>query len=496
MKIMFNQFHKFWVKLTALLLLTAVSVVWCAPPAAAVSIKEEEDLAREFLRVISDHYELVDDPLILDYVEGIGRKIQPFAYHFYVIRDEVYNAFALPAGHIFVNTGLLEIMTSEDELAGILSHEIAHVVCRHISQRIERSKTISAATLAGVLAGVLLGAGTGNPEAMQALTIGSAAAGQTASLAYSREDESQADELGLSYLYKTGYSGEGMLSILKKIRSKRWFEAPDYMMTHPAVEERIAKLDTEMAIHEKETGKPRKEPPQGSLLFRRVKTRLKALYADPDVAMNEFRNALAKEPHNPDLAYGYGLVCARAGKRKEAIDLMRQALQKEALDPIILSDLGRIYFLDGQYEEAQRTLEGAVSLPGVNAEGYFYLGRTRMELGQLEGAASAFEKLLENQPRYVATYQFLGETYGRMERMPKAHYYLGLFQFKKGDFRVARYHLLRARDSIQDPAKLEIIKKVLETIAKLSKDQPRLQLSGFGIRSGKSYKAAPHGPAF
>ena len=215
-------------------LFVLVMILAWSMPAHAISIKEEEDLAREFLRVVSNHYELVEDPLILDYVVGVGRRIlskmpaQPFTYHFYVIRDEVYNAFALPAGHIFVNSGLLATMNSEDELAGILSHEIAHVVCRHISQRIERSKTINVATMAGMLAGILLGASTGNADAMQALTIGSAAAGQTAALAYSREDEAQADQIGLNYLYSAGYSAEGLLAILKKIRSKRWFETPDW----------------------------------------------------------------------------------------------------------------------------------------------------------------------------------------------------------------------------------------------------------------------------
>lgn len=463
-------------KWSTLLFVLVMILAWSVP-AHAISIKEEEELAREFLRVVSSHYELVEDPLILDYVSGVGRKIlsqmptQPFTYHFYVIRDEVYNAFALPAGHIFVNSGLLATMNSEDELAGILSHEIAHVVCRHISQRIERSKTINVATMAGMLAGILLGASTGNADAMQAVTIGSAAAGQTAALAYSREDEAQADQIGLNYLYKAGYSGGGLLAILKKIRSKRWFEAPDYMMTHPAVEERIAKIDTDMAIRAKQS--PRQPARRESLLFRRAQTRLKALYTDSDAAMNEFAALLEKSPGNPDFAYGYGLACARAGKRKEAIALLRQALQKEALDPIILSDLGRIYYLDGQYEEALNTLEGAVSLPGVNPEGYFYLGRTRMELGHFKGAADAFEKLLETHPNHSPTYQFLGETYGRLERMPEAHYYLGLYQFKKGDFRVARYHLLRAKDLLQDPVKLETIKKMLDAIGRRPKEQPK-----------------------
>ena len=108
----------------------------------------------------------------------IGNRIlsvlpqQPFNYHFYVIKEDVYNAFATPAGHIFVYTGLLDAMDEEEELAGILGHEIAHVYCRHISQKIERSKKIGIATLAGIAAGILLGVG-GAGEAANAVTMGS-----------------------------------------------------------------------------------------------------------------------------------------------------------------------------------------------------------------------------------------------------------------------------------------------------------------------------------
>lgn len=119
--------------------------LWCSN-AQAISIKEEKELSREFLKVLNQHVQIIDDPLINDYVDRVGRRVlaavppQPFSFTFHVIKEDVYNAFAIPAGHIFINSGLLMAMEDEAELAGILSHEISHVVCRHISQRIDRSK--------------------------------------------------------------------------------------------------------------------------------------------------------------------------------------------------------------------------------------------------------------------------------------------------------------------------------------------------------------------
>ena len=159
--------------------------------ALCITIQEEEEMSREVMKIIIKHYEVINDPLIVNYINQMGQKMvsalppQPFDYHFYVIKNDEYNAFATPAGHVFVNSGLLEAMENEEELAGILGHEIAHVVCRHISQQIERSKKIGIATLAGIAAGILLGIG-GSAAAAQALTMGSAAVGQSVQLSYSR----------------------------------------------------------------------------------------------------------------------------------------------------------------------------------------------------------------------------------------------------------------------------------------------------------------------
>ena len=104
-----------------------------------ITLKEEEELSKEFLKVLKKQLELIKDPVIESYVNKIGVTIlaqmppQPFEYQFYIVKQHVYNAFATPAGHIFINSGLIEAVENEEELAGILAHEIAHVVCRHIS---------------------------------------------------------------------------------------------------------------------------------------------------------------------------------------------------------------------------------------------------------------------------------------------------------------------------------------------------------------------------
>lgn len=455
-------------------------LVWHTP-AQAISIKEEEKLAREFLKFIVRQYELIDDPTIVGYVTRVGKKIleamppQPFEYHFYVVKEDVYNAFAIPAGHIFINSGLLAAMETEDELAGLLGHEIAHVVNRHISKRIERSKKISLATMAGMVAGIFLGATTGDPAAMQALTIGSAAAGQTASLAYSREDEAQADQLGLQYIRKAGYDTAGLLSVLKKIRSKQWFgtqQIPTYMVTHPALEDRLVWVDTWSNLDQKGPAPKKKNATRAKAVFKKINIRLKALHGDANIALQEFKKALKKNPKNNDMLYGYGLALARTGKKDEAVTYIQKALAHNALDPFILTDLGRIYYMDGRYKEAYSTLEGALSISADNPDGLFYYGRTQVELDQLDEAAKTFNKLISKYKGHKEAYYSLGETYGRLNDLPNAHYYLGLYYFKKGEYRTAHFHLVRAKGIAKDPTKLEVIEKTLKAIGPLPKEPP------------------------
>jgi predicted Zn-dependent protease len=470
--IMNSYKHHNLLKTIGLALCLAITLVWCGP-AMAISIKEEEKLAREFMKVMGQRYELVSDPAIVRYVNEIGKKIlavmpvQPFNYRFYVIKEDVYNAFAIPAGQIFIHSGLLAAMESEDELAGIIGHEIAHVVNRHISKRIDRAKKIDLATMAGMVAGIFLGVASGDPSAAQVMTIGSAAAGQTASLAYSREDESQADQYGLQYIVKAGYDPHGLLSALRRIRSKQWFgseQIPTYMMTHPAVEDRITSIDTWITMNPKQSPAGTSTSGDGKA-FQHINTRLRALYGDSETTLDEFEKALALQPDDADLAYGYGLILARVDRRSEAVVYLKKALAKNMLDIDILVDLGRVYFQDGRYQDALTTLQGALtSSTATDPEGLFYLGRTQLALGQFDRAADSLETLIADYPTYQQAYYFLGETYGKLERTGEAHYYLGLFYFNNREFQIARFHLQRAQKTLNDPVKLKAIEEHLQAI--------------------------------
>ncbi len=459
-----NNVKKSFAILTALILLLTFSF---PGNTYSLTVRDEEKLSKEFLKMAMQHYSIIKDPFIVDYVNDIGQKIvsvlppQPFTYHFYVVKDDVYNAFAAPAGHIFINSGLFEAMEYEDELAGILGHEIAHVACRHISTMAERSKKIGLATLTGIALGIFLGMG-GGAEAASALTMGSIAAGKSASLAYSRENEMQADQIGLKYLNEAGYSGEHLLSMLKKIRSKTWFgseEIPTYLNTHPANEERMAYIGTWVEHYEKEDQylSPKKNPE-----FDMAHTRLVAIYGEKDMALKKYKTGIDNHPDTPLLHYGYGLVLARTGNLKDSAVHLKIALEKMAFNPLILKDLGRTYFLSGRYEDALNLLTSNTGFEPYDPERYFFIGRSQMMLDRLKDAAFTLGKLIEKNPDYPDAHHFLSETYHKLGRQGESSYYLGIHYKNKGEFRNAEFHLKKALKNLNDPQKKNEIKKILK----------------------------------
>lgn len=195
------------------------------------SIEKEMALGRELAQEVERQSKLVDDPIVTEYVNRLGQNLvrhsdAKFPFTFKVVDDPSLNAFALPGGYVFVNRGLIEIADEEDELAGAMAHEIAHVAARHMTRQATRSdlaRLLSAPARgwSGYAAGVAL------PAAV---------------VSFNRKDESEADYLGVQYMYAAGYDPNGTISIFEKLESlerKSPGAVSRLFATHPPDAERI-----------------------------------------------------------------------------------------------------------------------------------------------------------------------------------------------------------------------------------------------------------------
>ena len=222
-----------------------LSALWQAPAQAfffgGVSLKDEKEMGHKFDVMIRSNLPIVQDPEVSEYVRYLVERIassippQPFNFHSAVILHNAMNAFAVPGGYVYVFTGLLMNFTSEDQVAGVLCHELAHVTQRHVASRIEKAQMITLGSLLLAIAGVAAGAG----GAAAAASFG---AGQSALLSYSRADETEADQIGMQYLIKAGYPPVGLVNGFKILRQKSWMSGthvPTYLSTHPDIGDRI-----------------------------------------------------------------------------------------------------------------------------------------------------------------------------------------------------------------------------------------------------------------
>jgi len=311
-----------------------------------------------------------------------------------------------------------------------------------------------------------------------ALTIGSMAAGQSIALAYSRENEMQADQIGRTYLQKAGYNLHGLLSILKKIQSVDWFDAeeiPTYLKTHPATEDRILYLDNLLE-------KNPLPPTQKNAAFERAHTRMMALYGDTDTALRLFKSQVEKNPDNFTAQYGYGLTLNRKGNPKGAIDHFIIASQKNPTDSDIGIDLGIAYFLAGDYLKALKTFKKIQkSATGFNI-GHLYTGRTQMALGRYAQAADTFKTIIKNNPDNIDVYFYLGETEGKLNRLASAHYNLGQYYIKTKKWLNAKFHLNKSLSLEKNPAQIEKIRQQLKDLA------PPSRFWGFGEKKDTDKK--------
>jgi beta-barrel assembly-enhancing protease len=213
------------------------------------SLEKEMALGKQLAEEVRRQAKIVDDPLISEYVNRVGQNLvrnsdAKVPFNFQVIDSDVPNAFALPGGYVFVNTGLIEFAEEEDELGAAMAHEIAHVAARHLTRQATRSQMARLGTLAASIPfSIVLGVWPALAATQAANAVVPAAL-----LSFSRADESEADYLGIQYLYATGYDPTAMISILEKLDAlaHRQPAKASLLSTHPLDSDRIQKTQSEI----------------------------------------------------------------------------------------------------------------------------------------------------------------------------------------------------------------------------------------------------------
>ncbi|MGO4881198.1 MAG: M48 family metallopeptidase [Bryobacteraceae bacterium] len=210
------------------------------------SLEKEIAMGKQLAGEVQRQAKMMEDPIIAEYVNRVGQNLArnsdakvPFTFH--VIDDPILNAFALPGGFIFVNTGLIEAAETEAEMASAMAHEIAHVAARHMTKQACRAQMVNIATVPLIFLG-----GWGGYAVRQAAS----AAIPMTFLSFSRGYEAEADYLGVQYLYAAGYDPTAAIDMFEKMMSlekQKPGAIAKVFSTHPMNADRLKKTQAEIA---------------------------------------------------------------------------------------------------------------------------------------------------------------------------------------------------------------------------------------------------------
>ncbi|MBK1643808.1 peptidase M48 [Thiocapsa imhoffii] len=290
----------------------------------------EARLGKVFMRQVRKALPVWDDPLASDYIETLGRSLVEAdetaagRFTFFLIDQPTVNAFAGPGGYIGVYGGLVLAANSESELAAVMAHEVAHVTQRHLMRAFEDQSRLGIPTMALMIAAAVLGAQV-SPDAGAAAVAGVQAAAIQRRINFTRENEREADRIGIQTLARAGHDPFAMAGFFDRLsKATRVYEtnAPEFLRTHPVTAERIAD-----SLGRAERFGARQRPDSLGFLLTRAKLRERS-YQRAEQSVAHFNETLRKGRFRDEVAerYGYALALQRARRFRDAKNQSDQLL--------------------------------------------------------------------------------------------------------------------------------------------------------------------------
>ena len=388
-----------------------------------LSPQQERRLGEQIMREIRRDPDYIDDPEISAYVQSVGQRlvaVSPDArqeFNFFVVRDKTINAFALPGGFIGVHSTLITSAQTESEFAGVMAHETAHVIQRHLARQLQAQNQLSTLSLIGL--GLAILSARVSPELAQGAAIASQAAPVAAMLSYSREFEREADRVGFQILQDGGYEPAGMSSFFTRLQQNtRLYDnnAPVYLRTHPLTVERIADMQNRLR------DVPYKQRPD-SIEFQLVRAKLRAGDGRPEEAVAHFRTLLAERRFATESAtrYGYAQALLRE-KDYAAAEREVAALRKSGpASPMFETLAARVRMGAGDPAGAGKIIATAVEIYPDNVGVLYEYAEVLQAAGNNTRAIEVLREILKQRPQDARAYNLMAKSYAALGKRTDQH---------------------------------------------------------------------------
>ena len=442
---------------------------------------DERRLGQAFMRSVQDALPVIDDPLLTDYIEELGRGLVAASdnasgrYTFFLIDEPVINAFAGPDGIIGVYAGLILAAESEAELAAVMAHEIAHVTQRHLFRSIEDQQRLSLPTTALLIAAAILGAQI-SPDAGLAAVAGLQAASAQHQVNFTRDNEKEADRIGIGTLAGAGHDPFAMAGFFERLtKASRLYEnnAPEFLRTHPVTTNRVAE-----AIDRAERYGYRQRP--DSLRFHLTRADLRQRsYRSPEKAVRHFEATLRDKRYRNQMAehYGYALAMARAGRLDEASREAKSLLDFKPTQAEFVVLAAIVKRRQGNMDTALQRLKQAVSLSPNSWPLRMAYGELLMDAARWADAADQLDRVAKARPRNTKVFLLLADAAGKAGRKTSVHRYRAEYYALIGEIEPAirqlEIALRNTRPSYHDASRIQVRLQELETEMRDTKERKK-----------------------
>ena len=407
-----------------------------SPADAILSKSTEAQIGRSIMRDIRRSGMVVEDPQITEYIHEIGHRIAVQSndgdvdFTFFVVDDPRINAFALPGGYIGVHTGLIEASRNEDELAGVIAHEVAHVTQRHIARAIHASSRQSMLSTALMLGAVILGAAGGDSDVVQAgLAVSQGTAAQQ-QINFTRSNEYEADRIGIHALTKAGFDAYGMASFFE-VLSRQDMSAPDsripeFLRTHPVTTERISEARARATDYERINS-----PDSSSYGIARSRIMVNR-YDTPEQAVERFERK-GYDQQSDFERYGRAVAYQRDGRNREANSIFEYLADNDKKIIAYHIGLAQTQLALENYAASRETFDRAVELFPRNVPLVIHYAEALLQLGEAKQAHAILLDLLNNVPPTPEQVRLIAKAANEAGDVAESMYYMSEFRLMTGD---------------------------------------------------------------
>ena len=411
---------------------------------------DERRLGERIARELYRDTDYIDDPVLGEYVQGIWQPLlaaarlrgdlsaeldERFAWEILMGRDRSVNAFALPGGYFGLHLGLIAVVSSRDELASVLGHELTHVTQRHISRLISKQSAHSPWLIGAMILGAL--AASKNPDAANALITGGQAVAAQNQLNFSRDMEREADRIGFGVMTQAGFEAQGFVSMFEKLQQASRLNdrgSFPYLRGHPLTTERMA--DMQARVRTTKTGKALPATDGGKLEQALITTRARVLsYSAIDdlhgwAVLTSIDSFAAQEPAR-QAASLYGAAFAALKQRDFAAglrfqvrlaELTRADAASERLTRLLGAELALASGDAGKALLLLRTAaqaDGGVA-PTLRRPEVLLTSQAQLGAGQASAAIQLLQSWVAANPRDATAWQLLSSAYAGQGQMVRA----------------------------------------------------------------------------